>query len=371
MDFKLEYQKAEGAFMRTVLGLILVLAGLSVARAEMAMSATAPHFCMQNFNAYGPLYAPNTTERMDWIGSLLQAAPRCGVIQLQEVWNDSNIDQIENALKYNYAISSPNRDNKIGVMSMFDGEIKGTWTYQFNINNLGGLLDEVRETFGVKKAFHVVQARLPEMGEDFYFVNAHLHPTSSAIRITQILDILNWRLQNPNLKMLMSGDFNADENSFERQLMMAVMGLHDSYQETLGGAYPKGYCTYCANNPYSWLPGDHILDYIFVSNTGGADTRIKATAGEINMRGPLRDPLSDHYGLRVQFNLEQGGSTLTAEQMYQRRESVMMLLTQATQILVDENDERDLKDYIAALKTLKNQMATQQGVFFKYFSLYR
>ncbi|WP_413584614.1 endonuclease/exonuclease/phosphatase family protein [Bdellovibrio sp. HCB274] len=357
--------------MKAVVGILLMLAGAEV-QAEMVLSpAYTQEFCMQNFNAYGPIYAPNTTERMEWIGSLLQAAPRCGVIQLQEVWNNSNINQIENALKYNYTISSPNRENKIGVMSLFDGVIKDTWTYQFKINNLGGFLDEIRETFGVTKAFHIVQAQLPAMGEDFYFVNTHLHPTSTEIRITQIIDMLNWRLQNPSLKMLMSGDFNANEKSFEREFMMTVMGLHDSFAEALGGSYPPGYCSYCETNPHSWMPGNHMLDYIFVSNVGGANTKLQALAGELNMRGPLRDPLSDHYGVRVQFKLAPGGTdSLTGVQWIQRRDKVLAVLAQAQQILVDY-DDRDLEPYIAQLQGFSAQIQTQQGSYYQYFGQYR
>ncbi|WP_413574974.1 endonuclease/exonuclease/phosphatase family protein [Bdellovibrio sp. HCB290] len=357
--------------MKALLGILMMLS-VTAARAEMVLTPTqTPEFCMQNFNAYGPLYAPNTSERMEWIGSLLQAAPRCGVIQLQEVWNSSNIDQIENALKYNYQISSPNRDNKIGVMSLFDGAIKGAWTYQFNINNLGGFLDEIRETFGVMKAFHIVQAQLPGMGEDFYFVNTHLHPTSTEIRITQIIDMLNWRLQNPNLKMLMSGDFNANEKSFEREFMMSLMGLHDSFAEALGGSYPPGYCSYCETNPHSWMSGNHMLDYIFVSNAGGANTRIQPVAGELNMRGPLREPLSDHYGVRVSFKLAPGGSdSLTGSQWIQRRDKALALIGQAQQILVDYGD-RDLKPYIAELQNFSDQIQTQQGPYYQYFGQFR
>ncbi|WP_413557586.1 hypothetical protein [Bdellovibrio sp. HCB209] len=356
--------------MRTILGILLFLSA-AAAQAQMAYEANPPQgFCMQNFNAYGPLYAPNTTERMDWIGSLLISAPRCRVVQLQEVWNSSNIDQIESAVGRHYFISSPNKDSRIGVMSMFDGEVKATWTFDFNINNLGGFLDEIRETFGVKKAFHIVQARLPEMNEDFYFVNTHLHPTSTEIRITQIMDMANWRLRNPHLKMLMSGDFNANEKSFEREFMMAVMGLHDSFADALGGTYPPGYCTYCETNPHSWMPGNHILDYIFVSNAGGADTRIKATAGELNMRGPLAEPLSDHYGLRVHFKIADGDGVLTAEQWQQRRDKTIQLISQAEQILVDFGD-RDLKPYINELQSLRYQMQTQQGEYYNYFVQYR
>ncbi|HWU42355.1 MAG TPA: hypothetical protein VN132_02920, partial [Bdellovibrio sp.] len=79
-------------------------------------------FCMQSFNAYGPAYARDIHERTQWIAAELQARPRCDVIQLQEVWNNDQIDQVEEPLKPFYEISDPNRKERIGVMSLFAGD---------------------------------------------------------------------------------------------------------------------------------------------------------------------------------------------------------------------------------------------------------
>ncbi|MFM6927515.1 MAG: endonuclease/exonuclease/phosphatase family protein [Bdellovibrio sp.] len=322
-------------------------------------------FCMQTYNAYGPLYAPATRERMSWIGALLIGMPRCSVIQLQEVWNNSNIDQIENSFKHQYSVSSPNRGQRIGVMSIFDSDIKSTETVTFKVNSEGGLLDKIRKALDVKKAFHVVRTELFAMNEEFYFINVHLHPNSQAVRLTQILDMLNWRLQHQDLKVLMSGDFNADESSFDREFMMATMGLHDTFQESLGGRYPDSLCTYCANNPHSWRLDNHVLDYIFVSNIGGADTHLKVQRGEINMRGPLREPLSDHYGVRVYFTLESGQKLLLQDQQGAQRNAMMAMLDHAVSVFSAQKAP-EFAPYGQKAKALKQQLLDKQGDFNAY-----
>ena len=156
-------------------------------------------FCMQNFNAYGPVYAPSVVSRTARMNYEVLQMPQCDVVQLQEVWNKGQIDQVTEDLSSSYHISAPNRAQKIGVMSLFQGLIQKTETHLFKVNSDGGFLDGARETFNVKKAFHVVKADLPRLSESMYFMNAHLHPTSQAVRLTQILDLLDWRLQNQDL----------------------------------------------------------------------------------------------------------------------------------------------------------------------------
>lgn len=248
---------------------VLIIVGLLISVSSYAQAPlSGVQFCMQSFNAYGPLYALNIEERTESMILELQALPRCEVVQFQEVWNDSQIDQVENSLHVIYEMSTPNRQEKIGVMSLFMGNILTADTRDFKINSDGNLLDRARSIFNVKKAFHVVRASLPGVPEELYFMNTHLHPTSTSVRLTQILDILEWRLGHQDTKLLLSGDFNGDQVSLERAVIMFLLGMHDSLVETYGGKYPESVCTYCAANPLSWLPDDHILDYIFFSNAG-------------------------------------------------------------------------------------------------------
>ncbi|WP_374030076.1 endonuclease/exonuclease/phosphatase family protein [Bdellovibrio bacteriovorus] len=328
-----------------------------------------PRFCLQNFNAYGPVYASGLEERTERMTGFLQALPKCDVVHLQEVWNESHINKIEKNLRHQYSMTTPNRDSRIGVMSLFMGDIKGKETVNFTVNNEGGVMDSVRDALNVKKAFHVVRAGFFGIDEDFFFMNTHLHPSSSSVRITQILDLLRWRLENPQLKLLLSGDFNADVDSLERKLVMLTLGMHDSMEEFLGG-YPKGYCTYCAGNPLGWLLSDHTFDYIFFSNVGESATTLKAIEGQVNMRGTPRKPWSDHYGVRVNFSVEPAKSALTSEQTEARRIEAIETLAVAAHILKKEKGE-EFRLYLKALEELSAQLKARSGKFNAYFESYR
>lgn len=338
------------------------------AHAEMFFQPdnSPPHFCMQNFNAYGPIYASRIEERTEWMTAELQAKPRCDVVHLQEVWNKSQIDVVDNSLRGLYSISAPNRQEKIGVMSLFMGDIKSTETHDFKVNSDGNILDRARGVFNVKKAWHVATVHLPNVDESFYFMNTHLHPTSPAVRLTQILELVDWRLQHQDLKLLLSGDFNGDEVSLERAVIMSLMGVHDSLLETLGGTYPKGLCTYCASNPLSWLSSDHVLDYIFFSNISEASTKLKPLDGDINLRGTPRKPLSDHFGLRVDFSVEPGQVSADAPTIEGRRNYALQLLARMETVLGKEKSQ----DFAPALKKarmLRDQLEKRSGAFNDYF----
>nr|WP_295905974.1 endonuclease/exonuclease/phosphatase family protein [uncultured Bdellovibrio sp.] len=328
-----------------------------------------PRFCVQNFNAYGPIYAKNIEGRTERIAGFLQGIPKCDVVHLQEVWNDSHIVQFEKSLKHQYNISAPNKDEKIGLMSFFMGDIKGRQTVDFNVNNEGGVLDSVRSAFNVKKAYHIVRSNFFGIDEDFFFMNTHLHPTSKAVRITQILDILQWRLKHQQLKLVFSGDFNSDIDSVERKFLMKTLGAHDSMEEYLG-QYPKGYCTYCFGNPLGWMLSDHTFDYIFFSNVGESGTTLKATEGQVNMRGSPREPWSDHYGVRVELSVEPETSQITEKALEVRRTDTIEMLAVAEYILKEERGD-EFKPYITLVQQLSGQLKNRTGDFNSYFEKFR
>lgn len=263
-------------------------------------------FCFQNFNAYGPLYASQRYARTQGLLGYLKDSEKCEIVQLQEVWMTSHINHIEDSLAGSYNFANPNRDHRIGIMSLVDGEILSEDTYTFAVNNSGSILDRARSLAHVQKAFHALRAKLPGIDEELYLVNTHLHPTSEAVRLTQILDLLKWRLKNQDRKLLMSGDFNAEIKSLERELLMNVLGMRDAMEESFGKkGYPQDFCTYCHSNPLRWLSGNHTFDYIFYSNVGQARTQLKVKGGEVNLKGSPRQPLSDHFGIRVQFSVQE------------------------------------------------------------------
>lgn len=341
-----------------------------VAQSSWTSDNRPPQFCIQNFNAYGPIYASDIAERTERISSFLQGIPKCEVVHLQEVWNEGQIDLFENSLSRQYNISSPNRQEKIGLMSLFMADIQSEKTLDFAINNEGSLLDTIRSTLNVKKAFHVVRSRFFAIGEDFYFLNTHLHPTSSAVRITQILDLLRWRLENQDAKLILTGDFNADIGSIERQMVMLTLGAHDAMVNYFGGGYPSGYCTYCAGNPLGWTLDSHTFDYIFFSNVGYASTTLRVEHGQVNMRGTPRSPWSDHFGVRVNFSVVPEVQVSPVFVTEQRRDQTVRMLTDISAYL-KKQEAPEFKSYALIAEEMIKQLKTRRGVFNLYFEKYR
>lgn len=347
------------------LGLIS-LCGVARAEAVWRADTSAPQFCLQNFNAYGPIYASNVQERTERWTAELQIKPACEVVQLQEVWNEGHINQVDAALRSRYTMSSPNRKARIGLMSLFKGHIRSEETYSFKVNNEGGLLDGVRKMFNVKKAFHIVTADIPGAGEDFYFLNTHLHPSSQAVRLTQVLDLLNWRLKNQNRKLIVSGDFNASFDKLEHEFVLSTLMVKDSLQQVLG-SYPADMCTYCHRNPLSWMNDDHVFDYVFYSNVGESATVLNPIDGRINMKGTERRPLSDHFGVRIQFSLVQPQTAMDFLTLELQKKKTVQVLLQASEVLKREKGN-EFAPYKKQIKNLVTQLNENQGPFAEYFA---
>lgn len=357
-------------YARFILLFAFLCANVAAAESFISAPSTAPDFCVQNFNAYGPAYASGVRDRTERFTGFLTAMPKCDVVQFQEAWNGSQIDIIENNLSPQYAISSPNRDARIGLMSLIMGDILGRQTVNFQVNNDGGFMDSIRDTFDVKKAFHVLQARPALIEEDFYFLNTHLHPSSVTVRLTQILELLQWRLANQQHKLIFTGDINADIGTLERRFLMRLLGLHDAMEEYLGGSYPAGYCTYCAGNPLGWMTEDHTFDYVFFSNVSGKQTTLQATFGEVNMRGTPRQPWSDHFGVRVRLAVHDTALLPLRSEQEARLQQTLQVLQEAQNLLMQERSA-ELRSFVTLTKDLANQLQRQQGPFFDYVMSYR
>lgn len=348
------------------LGIIGVLSGTASAEAVWQTDDHSPRFCLQNFNAYGPIYASNVGERTERWTAELQAKPACDIVQLQEVWNEGHINQVDSALRSKYSLSSPNRKARIGLMSLFKGTIRKEETYSFKVNNEGGFIDGVRKVFNVKKAFHIVTANVPGMDEDIYFLNTHLHPSSQAVRLTQILDLLNWRLKNQNRKLIVSGDFNASFDKLEHAFVESTLRVTDSLEQVLG-KYRADVCTYCHKNPLSWMNDDHVFDYVFYSNVGEEKSVLKAIDGRINLKGTERRPLSDHYGLRIEFSLQEPELPVDFLTIELERQKAVQVLLQANEVLKREKGS-EFSPYKKQIKELVAQLRNNQGVFADYFA---
>lgn len=352
-----------------LIAFVVLFAGAVRAQSQMIPSPEAPELCIQNFNVYGPIYASGVAERTERFTGFLQALPKCDVVQFQEAWNSSQITQIEKNLSHQYRMSTPNKEARIGLMSLFMGEILGHQTVTFRVNNEGGFMDSVRDALKVKKAYHVVKTRFHFAEEEFFFMNTHLHPSSTSVRLTQILDLLQWRLQNSGLKLILTGDFNSDIPSFERQFLMRTLGMRDAMEEYLG-VYPKDYCTYCAGNPLGWTTSSHTFDYVFFSNVGSAATSLRVTHGEVNMRGTSRQPWSDHFGVRVKIAISEVQALPLRSQQDVRVQEALKVLQEA-QVVLRKEKSAEFKPYVSLARDLVAQLQNQQGPFFDYLMSYR
>lgn len=345
--------------------LVLAVAGFAQAEPVWQSDDSDPQFCVQNFNAYGPMYALNVKARTEKWAAELQRKPACAVVHLQEVWNKDHINMVEGELSHLYRVTTPNREARIGIMSLFRGDVRNKETYSFHVNNEGGILDTIRDTFDVKKAFHVVTARLDNLDEEMYFINTHLHPMSSSVRLTQLIDLLNWRLQNQSHKMILSGDFNATFDTLEHDFVTSLLQVGDSLEIASGG-YRKGDCTYCKENRLGWLSDDRVFDYVFFSNVGSTETELKVVSGDVNMRGTLKNPLSDHYGVRIEFVLAPKNPQMDFLTQELRRQKAMTILTRAAKVLSAEKGE-EFAPYKKELLQLVQQLENHQGIFADYF----
>lgn len=344
---------------------LIAVLGFASALAPAAASA----LCIQNFNAYGPIYAGDTRERTAlFTDALTRPGQGCGIVHFQEIWNKSQIDQVEDAMKAQYAVMDPDRAQRIGLMSLVQGQVLQQETHVFKVNNLGGVLDSVREMAGVSKAFHAARVELNEgSSQPLWMVNTHLHPSSARVRTLQLLEIIRWRLQHPDFPMVLSGDFNMTVDSLERRFIMNAIGALDSVETANHGEYPKGFCTYCELNPRSWMKGNYVFDYVLISN-GAGQRGFEPVAALVNLKGTPDFSLSDHFGLRIE--LEEGTLLPVDETLLERRrQGLMETLTE-----VVEDWKQDGSKYQAQIRELRGyhvSLQSKSGAFWNYFRALR
>lgn len=331
------------------------------------LSHQAWAFCLQSFNAYGPVYAPAISTRTELMIEDLKKQD-CDFVQLQEVWNSGQIHQVKNAF-LDKEVYSPNEQSKIGIMGIYNSDLLKTEFHFFRVNTDNGFLDQIRKLFSVRKAFSVVETLNPENFEPIFLINAHLHPQSQKVRLAQILDFLIWRMNHPDRKVVLSGDFNFSPESFERYFLMYLLGAHDAY-ETIYRKYEKNFCTYCSRNPRSWLDKDHVFDYVFYSNISTQASSLWASEFQLNLKGSKDFPLSDHYGIKTQLNSLPWVLSYDEEYLEARRIYALKLLVQAERLISKESTE-EYRYYFKLVRSLRSQLEHKRGIYFEYFNSFR
>ena len=323
----------------------------------------APHQsfaeCLLTFNTYGPIYASNVHGRGVRLVEEINEKSKCDLIHFQEAWSANQIDIFDQGLKNTYHIYAPNRQSRIGLMNFSLRPWQEAKTYSYRANYDGHLLDDVRKLVHTKKAFAVLDEALAGT----FSVNTHLHPTSERVRILQMIDLLNWRIQHISKPLVLTGDFNIDPNSFEHAFVMKILNLNDSML-VVNGSYPAGFCTYCASNSLGWLSENHTFDYVFFSRLAGDEVGWTPKDIHLALTGNGQ-PLSDHYGLKVDFAWGPGiSSALDAE----KSKAEMLQIFDAAISRIQAFEPAQQLGYVALMGQIRAQIKSGEGPYGKYFS---
>ncbi len=269
-----------------------------------ALSAQASsNFCVQTFNAYGPFYAPNVDTRTEVFVQDLKSNGLCDFLFLQEMWNHSHYTQFQSLLSIDFTNSTliaradewRDDGNKSGLVAVSRLPINNPSSFLFNINK-DGAVDEIREGFGVKKGLMAFDTQL--FNRRINLLNTHLHQSSTPVRLAQLIQ-LHQALESSQgyeLPWIFTGDLNFKPHSLEWNFLTQVMGFRDAFDEV---AMDKEACTYCADNMLSWDSDSRRIDYILYRSTDHFN--FKPTAASIEFKGDAEFPLSDHYGIKIDF----------------------------------------------------------------------
>lgn len=315
--------------------------------------------CLVTFNSYGPIYASNVHNRGLRVVEEIKKNDACDLIHFQEAWNPDQINVFEDGLKGQFKIYSPNRQYRIGLMNFSKAPFTDQKVFSYRANYDGDFLDGIRKMVHSKKAFSILSNALPET----LTVNTHLHPSSYRVRILQMIDLLNWRVQNSSKLMILTGDFNMEPNSFERSFLMKILDLEDT-MTLVKGYYADDFCSYCASNPLSWLGDNHVFDYVFFSHLAGGqrgwvpqDIRLALTGNG--------QPLSDHYGLKVNFSRGKGPRVVSRTA---RTKKEMLLFFDAAVSRVLTFDPAIQLGYLPLMQRIRGEIQSGTGPYGRYFA---
>lgn len=324
-----------GFSIRTLFSIILI----------QVLSNSAFAFCVQTFNVYAPAYAPEKKVRLSRLKSEITRGEQCEVLHFQEFWLRGGRQKMAGELNTE-GWATYEGPYFHGLLSAVQGILQQSYSGLFR-KNTDGALDTVRKGLGVKKGYNLIQSQLD--GHSLDLVNVHLHPTSQVVRLAQILQLLGFRLARMGQPMVMTGDFNLEPGSLDYWLLVLGLNFDDSLREM--DVYREGQCTYCENNPYSWLKGDHVFDYILFSRPRQNSWTLTLKEAAINFRS--ESPLSDHYGVRGEF--EWGSPSQHDEAFLQRQKERISYLVKNLEVVANVF-KGEGKKYLAEYNQVQNLM---------------
>ena len=354
-------------FLRWTILLMTLLAGCG-SRSSHTQMTSAAHVsarpvCVQTFNAYGPAYAPNISGRTNAWGQALALNP-CSIIQAQEVWSEQHYEQaiksLSKSLPFMSAVRFDNTQHPYegqSGLALFTNDLVSETSFERFEVNQDGVFDDIRTALGVIKGMGSSHLTLREQNQDINVIDLHTHPSSIAVRLNQVTQLLRkfdrmLPLEHP---LIISGDFNFEPGSVEYRLLRDVMLMRDSYAEA-NGPYTGAECTYCVANPHHWDGDDRVIDYIWSRNS--MDVILDARQSWINLRGINGIVPSDHYGLRTLFEVHAAEADPVDHQTIERRRLLAMsALDAALRALSDESTEaQDMALAFMTLRGLKQRL---------------
>lgn len=345
----------------------------------LAFSAYAEEsICLQTFNVYAPAYASNVEYRIGGISEALMADP-CDIIQFQELWKDTHdnlLQEYMSSAEMLFLRADAMRQDQaiIGLSTAIKGRAFQAYSEIYRVNNENGFMDWIRNLSGVQKGFTAIEIKLEKAPQEILVLNTHTHPENPAIRTAQMIQLLSYYFQSYRgeigAPIFFTADLNATPDSLEVALLRKVLLLNDAYLD-VNKEYGKA-CTYCANNPLSWLDSDRVIDFNFYRS--GMHLSLKPQSSVINLKGNSpEDPLSDHFGVRSYFNFISQEATLldiNDPKVLRRREEAAFTLQQAIDLMNHEDNEiyeRSIEQAQALLDELKpdGQLSAQADFAFR------
>jgi hypothetical protein len=327
----------------------------------------AEEICVQNFNTYGAMYAPNINDRTQGLLQYLKQSDCTDVLQFQEVWNDSHEKQLSKGVLKAFASLKRVRADEIrkdgdktGLLEFFDGKILESGSEKFK-KNRAGLFDLIRKLLGVEKGF--VFSLVEIKGNPILMINVHLHHQSQEVRIEQLLQLGRWLMVErfKPYPVILTGDLNAEPGSKEWKMVTELFDFKDA------SALAQEPCTYCASsNPLAMADKDAWIDYVFVRdsvqpNSEGKTVTINVKSLEVAPKEFENQFLSDHFGLRATVSIEAEieGPDAILKPLHRARELKLKLLAELESQLYRRKNSR--KTFAAFQKEYKKFLSAQTG----------
>jgi endonuclease/exonuclease/phosphatase family metal-dependent hydrolase len=256
---------------------------------------------IQTFNCFGPAYAPRLVFRSKMLCDYLKANDPLDICFFQEVWKESHYKIIHKLFykeqadlgEFYFDTLTP-KNKKTGMLVYYRGDLISSEYIPFSINE-SNLLDKFRNKIGILKGIGHLELHRADLGS-LHVINIHTHPTSAAVRISQIVEIIAFVKSLKNANIIIAGDFNMEPSSVEYKLLLSSLACEVVPTKPLVGGELS---TYSRKNPYA-IPGLHkLVDYIFLQSDN-----LVFSAAKINMQKHLGYHLSDHYGVYAEISEE-------------------------------------------------------------------